>query len=106
MFLKVVPPLHASAAFPFLMSAFLTDTFMLPFTPPMFDIDGRARRDGGGPLFGGSEASITSRAETLIRMELPMRSLRRWNQAGRGQHFPSRTMRRKEKILSPFFPPF
>lgn len=52
------------------------------------------------------EASITSRAKTLIRMRVPMPSLRRWNQTGRGQRFPSFTMRRKGKLFTPFFPSF
>lgn len=48
-------------------------------------------------------ASITSRAASLRRMKLPMRSLRRWNQTTLGQHFPSRTMKRRGKLFSPFF---
>lgn len=69
----------------------------------MFDIDGGWRR---AFVWWKREASITSRAETLTRMRVPMHSLRRWNQTGRGQRFPSFTIRRKGKLFTPFFPPY
>lgn len=67
----------------------------------MFDIDGGWR---WAFVWWKREASIRSRAETLIRMRVPMASLRRWNQTGQGQRFPSLTMRRKRKLFTPFFP--
>lgn len=100
---KGSPHLYAALLLSHSSCPFFSDTFTLPFTPTMFDIDGGWR---WAIVWWKREASIRSRAETLIRMRVPMPSLRRWNQTGRGQCFPSFTMRRKGKLFSPFFPPF